>query len=368
MNVRGRRTRIVLILFLLLPIGFGIVQVGRYLQALHDFHQAQHALEQRDFAQAQARLARCLEFWPSDTETCFLAAQTARRRGAGEEAAHLLRRYRELGGVPEALDVELRLLRLQSGDLRESSRYLSYCTDHPDSPQSGFLLEALIQGGIRVGDLPLANTATELWLKHFQNTPDQIQGWVWRGDCARRRGDMEETQSAYRRALELDENQEQARLGLAESLIRQAPQEALRHLERLHQRQPNDRAIRLHLARCRRCLGELDEAIRLLDGLLQEMPDDVPALLERGRVALDLGQEEQAERLFRQAQTLAPDQRDPTLMLARCLRLRNKNTEAKQLEVRLEEINARLKRNTERLLREGRLPSPQKIESGLPIE
>jgi Flp pilus assembly protein TadD len=345
--VRSLAIKIGLILFVFLSVGFAAWRVGREVWASHEFRSAERALEQGDFGAARAHLAHCLRQWPEDRETRFMAAQAARRDGDLADADRLLGEYKRLGGSPEALREEYRLRRFQEGDLSEVEAYLAFCATSPDSPQTPLVLEAVVQGGLKAGELARALVAVQLWLKHPLAPAERARVLVWRGDILLRATTYEKALIEYRQAVELDPENDTARLRLTNILLRTSPHEALGHLESLLQRRPGDRRVRLQMARCRRSLGEVEEAARLLDQLLAENPDDNAALLERGKVALDLGQKSQAEEFLRHARRLAPEDREPNLFLAQCLRQQGKDEEAQPYEERYKEIDARIEAQIE---------------------
>jgi len=323
-----------------LPIGWGSFQVGWYAWGSYHFRAAQRALADRDFPTARQHLASCLQACPTDSETLLMAAQAARRDGDFAAADRLLRSCLEADGVPEAIDLERKLLRLQGGYLQDAEVCAHFCAANPNAAQTAPVLEALIVGTIRELDLPRAQRCLNLWLERQLGKADQIQGLVWGGDIAIRSGEVGRALACYRQAVEADLRHDAARLRLAELLSRYAPQEALAHLDELLHHRPEDPTLRLCLARCRRALGEHEEARRLLDELLTEKRGSADAVLERGQLELDLGDAVAAEPWLRRALVLAPGKREPNLALARCLHLLGKDAEAKPYQDRVAQIDA----------------------------
>src|SRR5262249_49096526 len=145
----------------------------------------------------------------------FLAARTARRAGAYDDAERHLRAYQQLDAVPEALELERALLRVQRGDTTSFESYLLACgkKDHPDSL---LILEALLKGYIKTYRLSRAAYFLSLWL---EREPTDVQALLWRGEVAERR-QSSEAADFYRRAAEADPEHEEARLHLADALVR----------------------------------------------------------------------------------------------------------------------------------------------------
>jgi predicted Zn-dependent protease len=151
--------------------------------------------------------------------------------------------------------------------------------------------------------------------------------------------------AAYQRVLELDPKRDDARLRLAQILLRgMRPNEALAHLRELRKRRPKDSEVLLGLAQGEAQLGKSAEAAKLLEGLLAQHPKSVPALTERGKLALQTDQAAEAETCLRQAVAGDPFDRAATYALFMALTRNGKEDEAKQQRVRLERIERDLKR------------------------
>jgi tetratricopeptide (TPR) repeat protein len=337
----GRSKPRFVLLLVLAASGLGLWRVGRLTWGQWELRAARTALLRRDFAGARAHLDGCLDVWPHDAETLMLAAQAARRGGDLGEANRLLREHQQFHGVTDAQALERHLLRFQGGDLKEADGYLAYCKESPDNPHTPLILEALIAGGIRSGDLARAMRAANLWLGRARTTAEQVQGLVWRGDIWMETDTVEKGLPEYLRAAALDGEDDTAQLHLAACEAASAPAQALEKLQRLLRKRPGDPAVRHQLARCRRSLGQMEEAGVLLDELLAQYPDDGAVLFERGAVALDTAETVPAERWLRRACELSPDNPKVLRALARCLRLNEKGREGEQYEARAAEIDSR---------------------------
>jgi tetratricopeptide (TPR) repeat protein len=343
--VTNRRRWILGSLFVLLALA--VYLGGWELWGQYHWRAAERALAARDFAAAREHLVACRRAWPTDRETLLLSAQAARRGGDVPEAEKLLRAGREAGIMPEALDTERKLLGIQCGNMEEAEVCLSYSRTATRAADTELVLEAVIVGGIRSMDLPHAQAALDLWQQRRPAGADQVQGKIWAGDIAIRKGDIGGAIVAYQEAVEAAPTHDAPRQRLAEILSRYDPPAALPHLQQLLQNRPNDPTLRLHLARCQRGLGEHEQARQLLDALLAENPQSVDVLLERGQLDLDMGNPAAAEPRLRRAVALETNRRDPNLALARCLRLAGKEEEAKEFQERVTKIDAILNPLTE---------------------
>jgi tetratricopeptide (TPR) repeat protein len=370
MRLGGPRAWI--LLGLLLPVvGFAVYLGSFFFLGMYHRQAAHDALGRRDFAAASVHLNQALEAWPSNLETQLLAAQTERRRGRFDEAQRHLNIYIERKGAKAARAAEAAegtLYKLQNGDLRTATAQLAYCTAHPEAADAPLILEAVIEGslkslvpaaklGLIASDGPAApeaartRQAIDLWLKQYPAPADQVQGLVWRG---RLHGIVKEHAAEvadFRAALERNPEDFEARWQLALAVVTHAPEESAAHLEKLEQRYPDNRQVRLALAGVWRNLGRLDEARAMVDALLDADPDNVPTLLERGKVAIDSLELETAERVLRRAEKLKPGQPEVNLALSRCLHLEGKLSEAKHFHDRFDEINAEIQRKHDEVIR-----------------
>jgi tetratricopeptide (TPR) repeat protein len=151
--------------------------------------------------------------------------------------------------------------------------------------------------------------------------------------------------NCFNQVLTLDPEQDEARLHLADSLLQiEQPQEALRHLQWLAERQPSNVAAQLSLARCRSDLGQWEKARHLLDALLIAHPQNGLALIERGKVSLRMNQLPEAEKRLRKAMAVAGHELLANELLSQCLEARGKKDEAQHYRAEAERISADCKR------------------------
>jgi tetratricopeptide (TPR) repeat protein len=307
---------------------------------------ARQSLETRRFQDALTHLASCLQVWPRNrsVEVVFLAARTARRAGAYEQAQAYLAACEELNAPKEDLVLERALLRAQRGELGNNVEPLLLSFLAKEHPDKVLILEALIQGYEHAFRLKEAlRVANQL----LQLQPDHAQALVWRGWVWKRTHQPEKALQDYRQALTLDPAFDVARLRLAETLLADKlgpPEEAAEHFEVLCQRDPDNLAALLGLARCRLLLNQPQEAGSLLDCILARNPNNELALIERGRLALSAGQATEAEPLLRKAVRLTPSNRDANYLFSQCLEQLDKKDEARTYAARVERLDADFQR------------------------
>jgi tetratricopeptide (TPR) repeat protein len=339
--VRRHPGRALAVVLLLALIASGFALAGTQFWAAYHLRAARVALARYHTAEAGDHLGACLQVWPNDPDVLFLAARAARRTGLFDDADGFLARCQEVRGRDDELVLERALLTADRGDVDD---VLKFCRAkvQANDPASPLILEALARGCLRSYRLGDAEWAVETWLERDADDP---MAHLLRGRIARERLAQADAVGAFRRALEIDAELDDARDQLAVVLLEthQAP-EALGHLEYLRQRRPGDPGLAVRLAQCCDLLGRQDEAVRLLDEVLARHPDFLPALEERGKLALNAGQRDQAEAWLRRALALAPGDATVLPQLQQCLVQMGKAEEARALEPRLKQAKEDLER------------------------
>jgi tetratricopeptide (TPR) repeat protein len=292
-------------------------------------------------AEARSHLACCLRVWPNSGRVHFLMGQAARRAGDLDHASPSLLRAEQAGWVVEAIDLERTLAGVQQGDLELAEPVLASFVqrDHPDKL---LILEALAQGCRRTYRLPQALAYLDIWIGA---QPDSVRALFWRGETLLLLGRSRDALADYRRAVEVDPQEDEARLRAAELFLGfHQPQEALPHFTELLNQHPDQGEALFGLARCRAEQGDTAEAVKLLDRLLSLQPDHSGALGERGKIALDAGSSRDAEKWLRRAARIAPFEREILYTLSRCLTLNGHPREAEECLARIRRADKDRKR------------------------
>ncbi len=323
-----------------LLIAILVAPLAMYGYGRYHYEAAQRAQAKRDFPAARDHLSRCLNNWFYKAEAHLLAARTARRAGDYIEAEQYLRACRALGAPTESVDLESMLLRAQGGDLARAESYLvsRVMEDHPDTI---LILEVLTKAYAQAYRLADAEECVRRWL---EREPEDVLAWTWQGQLAQDAFNNTEAMRAYARIVELDPDNDGARLVLASLLIRQSALEALEHFQHLHRRLGDAPLVLVGLASCERNLARPDEARRLLDMVLPTHPQNWSALAERARLALEYESPQEAEKWFRRAIAVIPYEKDMNYGLYRCLVRLGKNEEAETQLAKLKGSEADLDR------------------------
>jgi tetratricopeptide (TPR) repeat protein len=338
--VRSRRLWTVAALLGLLVVG-SLLIVGRF-RAWDHFRAAREELDSYHNRRAIHHLQACLRVWPNDPDILLMTARAARRARSYAEAERSLEKYQQIRGLDDPVSFEQLLL---SAERTLDPHVVALChrhveQDHPDTP---LILEALARGYLRQYRLSEARMCLQVWL---ERQPDNPQALALMGQFHL---DYEhapdQAVAKYRQAVEIDPDNEEARLGLAITLLESRDfNQAAPHLERLQRDQPDNLRIQVGLAECRYALGEPAEAVRMLDDILARQPDFAPALALRGRFAVADNDHAAAEAWLRKAVELSPSDNQARYSLVLCLHRLHKSEEAERHDKWLKQREVDVKR------------------------
>jgi predicted Zn-dependent protease len=323
----------------------GLVPAVPQVRAWQHLRAARADLERYHNAQAVRHLQACLRTWPDSPEVLLLAARAARRAKAHDEADRCLDKYQRARGLDDAVALERLLLAAERGGDEQTMALCRRYVDegHPDTP---LILEAVTRGFLRQYRLRDARLCLDTWLGL---QPDNPQALCLMGQFHL---DYERDRSAalakYRRAVEVDPDHEEARLGLAVALVEAKNYaEAAENLEELRRRQPDNLRALVAIAECRDGLGDSAGAVRQVDEVLARAPDYTAALAFRGRYALLRGQYAPAETWLSQAVAGNPRDHNARYNLILVLHRLGKEEEAREHEKRLKQMEVDVKRFNE---------------------
>ena len=310
-DARTGRLRPVRILAVALPVTV-LALSGFYaypsLRARYHFHAAQIATERNDLAGEQQHLLECLKGWKTDPDIYLRTARVARRLGNFEEADRCLHQCARFHGNPSEVELERLFLNLDRRNPNLEPRIVLETLrrapeDHADLPEA---LEKLSKSCLDDYRLQDALAALTLWIERQPNgvQPLLLRGWVLEQLAPNPQPALPD----YRRAVELEPDNDVVHLRLAEALVKtKQSAQALPELEALQRRHPASPVVLLNLSLCRADLGDSQEAAQLLDTLLSpQRLAQVQELSERLRSDRPLPHEIEAADWYRQGMMQAP--------------------------------------------------------------
>lgn len=249
-------------------------------------------------AAAAEHLRACRVVRPDHPEVLLLAARVAGRAGFWDEAEALLNRYWERYGDDGALAFERLLLRAARGDIEATGPVL-LARIRGRGPDARPAREALVTGLLSRFLWVEAGRVIEDWVA---TDPDDTFALLFRGKLQEQRAATNLALLTYRRVVELDPEQHEARLRMTTLLLQlRQGEEAAGHLAYLRARLPENPEIQVQWVRALSLQGRTAEARAALDECLAAHPDLPEALAERGRFALADGDDRAAEEYFGRA-------------------------------------------------------------------
>jgi tetratricopeptide (TPR) repeat protein len=205
------------------------------------------------------------------------------------------------------------------------------------------ILEALAEGYARMYRVLEAQNCLVQWLNY---EPDNTRALFLRGKALQQVRRWEPSVADFRRVVELDPEQDDARQRLVLGLLELSRyEEALGHLEHLRKDHGSDIDLQVRMARCYHGMGQSKQARQILEGVLQKDPEHGAALFLLGKVALMAGQLDEAERWLRQAARVMPYDYATQWHLYEALRRQDENSaQARDQLARAENLKQRWER------------------------
>jgi tetratricopeptide (TPR) repeat protein len=302
-----------------LVVALVLAIAGVNLWAWQQWRAADRLAGQQRFTRAYTSYSECLKVWRWSASVHFLASRTARRAGQYRDAevhlAECARLQGEASGTSVPLALESLLLRAESEDVGDVEEVL-WGYVQKNTPDTPLILEALARGYRRMLRLGTAFRCLRLLL---ERQPDNVEGLVQRGWIQEGGGEPDEAVKDYRRALQLNPERDDARLGLARILVHDNPKEACSHFEQVVARQPGNVDALEGLAGAYWALGKRDEARRIHEVVLNKDPGNSKALAGMGVLAMAAGNTSEGESLLRQAIASDPANAEAHYQLYLCL-------------------------------------------------
>jgi tetratricopeptide (TPR) repeat protein len=298
---------------------------------------AELALKERDFPQAAAHLAHCLEAWPFNAEAQFQMARTSRRAGQLARWKKHIDRAESLLWPKDQIDLERKLRQAQVGRVWDVEESLMEILNRHTKDEV-IILEALISGYLENDRLADVIFLCSRWSDRFHNDYLPL---IYRGNARLRlNGKSSNAVKDFERVLELKPNHPEAHLSLAivmadDGLFKQA----VPHFQFYLENQPDDSTSALYgLASCQYSLGNFRAARALLDQLFERVKDNAAAYMLMSKIDLVEGQPEKALASLKKADTLTPNELDITHALLQVCGQLGQPEQADKYKHRLEEI------------------------------
>ncbi len=303
--------------------------------ALFRWQEAQRLIAERDLSEARIHLQHCLDEWPFNAEAHFLMARCSRRENDfARWRVHLIN-AEVLGWPRDEIRLEQLLWRAQTGDIWQvDDALMTYLQTLPSEAE--LILEALAEGYLANGMVNEIMRLTGAWMERF---PEDWRPHLYRAHVYYLEALRGQAVQEYRKVLEMDPEQLQARLGLAGTLMDEGQfEEAFDHYQTFLRDSPGDPDALFGIAYCHLSLGKAKEAKETLEKLLTIRPNNVKALFVRAKVANAQESPVEALKWLRRAEAFAPFEEDISHTLAVVLRQLGKPEEADKYQKLRQEI------------------------------
>lgn len=175
----------------------------------------------------------------------------------------------------------------------------------PGSAQTLEELRASASASLASGRYP---EGVESYRRWSEREPRRLEAHTGLGRCLLAMGLYDRARGAFLRALQLQPDDEMARIGLARTFLAagNAP-EGYRHLSEVRERNPSLAALSVALADYYRLQGRNDLQRGYLEKALRSDPQNIEAILALGVLSASEGKIAEAERRLEQAAVVAPD-------------------------------------------------------------
>ena len=296
----ARRLAFVLALGL---VGYAGFRAFRFYQVERSITRIRTLLSAGENAQARSLALEIVGIRPS-AETWFFACRTAWLTGRFADARDDLHTAQRLGWPTPLCQLELLLIDAGSGKFAEVEPVLlaALASKLVHDPE---LYAALVHGYSAAFRFESALHCLEAWVDDF---PDDIRPRLWRPEVNRRlERDSDGSLEDYRRALAIDPDRYEARLGTAEIHFDLDEHEKARrwYLDCLA-RKPDDLTARFGLARCQYRLGANEEAVSSFQQVLEGEPLNALAMLEIAKIDLEEGRVDRGVERLRKVVAIEP--------------------------------------------------------------
>jgi tetratricopeptide (TPR) repeat protein len=305
------------------------------------WEKAQDFLARGELEQARDCLNRCLETWPANAEVRFLLGRTYRRLENVAGWRTHLHAAQALRWGSEEIELERRLMRMQSGAVRGVEDALA-ADLKAGTAEEPLILEAMVKGYLSIFSLNDVTYWTGYWMERY---PNDWQPWFYRARGREAGRHNKPAREDYYAALERKHDLKEAHLGLGRVLMIDGQfKEALAEFQTYLREKAEDATALLGAANCQYYLGDLNSARTTLDKLFAVRSEDAAGFLVKARVELAWDKPAEALIWLKKAEALAPYETDVLYVMALTLRKLEKQDEAEQYERKYKEIQQQYER------------------------
>jgi tetratricopeptide (TPR) repeat protein len=259
---------------------------------------------------------------PDRAEVHYLLAVANRRAGRLDRVMEPLEKASQLGWPPKDLHRQYLLLLFQGGNFADSEMQLRDMLLRQNLPNdvAEEIYEALVKGYLSEMRAEEAVVCLDHWIRW---RPANIEARLLRAELLGMTQEYDQEFAEYRDVLAIDPNHVEARMRLARSLMRASQvREARDHFRRCHELEPDNGQVLLGLAECEMRLGDLEAATKYLTYAERlDLPNDVATIVHsmRGQILVRQQKYEEALKPLKQALAASPNNSDALYAMGQCL-------------------------------------------------
>jgi tetratricopeptide (TPR) repeat protein len=287
-------------------LGVALAKTGRYDEAAAQYSEALKRdpknpvvrlnlalsrYKQTDFQKAADELQDLRTDHPENQQSLLLLADCYLRLGKNSEVVALLQPAYQANPEDRAVDYALGTALLREGKLEQGEAVIDRILKEGDTDGAHFLMG---EAQFAAGDYKAAAITLR---KALDLNPSMPECWSLYGRTLLNVDEIEEAESAFRRALELDASDFFANLYLGALWRRDGKTvDAVPYLEKALRQRPAAPEVRFQIATAHAALGKLDEARREFQQIEKEFPDFFEVHVQLAALYTKLGLKRESER------------------------------------------------------------------------
>lgn len=308
--------------------------------------QARQHLAHGDPKLAIPPLEALVEAAPDRADVQYLLGVAQRRAGDVNLARPSLERARELGWPEADVARQERLLIVQTGQTRWAESLLQEAVqqDTPDEVAEE-IYEALSVGYLLSYELLEASRCLDYWIAW---RPEAIPPRLLKAIVAKRRQVSQEAMHDYEEILAIAPEHAETHLEYARLLLQgNRIQDAFAHFKYCSEVDPNEVEARMGLAECYNRMGQAEESRQLLQFVLDTTDSEshrAVALIELGKLAIASGEYAKAVDYLQEAVDIQPAETSSHYTLGTALAKMGRVEEARAAFARSKELRAKFDR------------------------
>jgi tetratricopeptide (TPR) repeat protein len=288
----GLRFSLRLVLLGILALAAGLAIWGDSLWVRYMQLRAENLFQEYRDAEALQMLRRTLLVDPANPQSLLALARAHRRDGNLQKAMLFVSQAQSMGGDPERIELERKLVMVQAGRIRESGASPASLLMHANELGPD-VLQAFVLGYFANLRTEEAGQLLDRWL---ESSPHDAQAYFLKAYLQKSLNQFSQAIEYYRRGLELAPHKTRMRRQLCEALLENDELEAANQELAICRSETSD-DVELDFLQAQHAYrqSDLQRASELLDQVIERSPEQASARRLRGRIRLEQGRLDAAQ-------------------------------------------------------------------------